>query len=73
MGITNGEALWLQGNWNGSKRKAAKSLKCNELILLDEVPGMSYEDYNSVNVVAKVMEITGGQGVNVSLMESKRL
>jgi len=30
------------------------------MILLDEVPGKSYEDYNSVDVVAKVMEITGG-------------
>ena len=36
---------------------------CHELITLKEVPGTAYEDYTSVDVVAKVMEITGGAGV----------
>jgi NADPH:quinone reductase len=45
------------------KREIAESLGCDELILLDEVPGTSYEDYESVDVVAKVKEITGGHGV----------
>ena len=45
------------------KADIASSLGCDELILLDEVPGTSYEDYESVDVVGKVKEITGGQGV----------
>ncbi|KAJ8613981.1 hypothetical protein CTAYLR_005635 [Chrysophaeum taylorii] len=45
------------------KREAAESTKCDELILLDEVPGTSYEDYESLDVAAKVMEITGNEGV----------
>lgn len=45
------------------KREAAEATKCDELILLDEVEGTSYEDYSSVDVVAKVMEATGGAGV----------
>jgi NADPH:quinone reductase len=44
------------------KADVASQLGCDELILLDEVPGTSYEDYSSVDVVAKVMEITGGVG-----------
>jgi NADPH:quinone reductase len=45
------------------KRDVAEATGCDELILLNEAPGTSYEDYTSVDVVAKVMEITGGQGV----------
>jgi NADPH2:quinone reductase len=45
------------------KADVASALGCDELILLDEVPGTSYEDYGSVDVVAKVMEVTGGEGV----------
>jgi NADPH:quinone reductase len=45
------------------KRDVAEATGCDELILLNEAPGTSYEDYASVDVVAKVMEITGGQGV----------
>lgn len=45
------------------KSDVAESLGCDELILLDEVPGTSYEDYSSVDVVAKVKEITNGEGV----------
>ena len=45
------------------KRDVAESLGCDELILLNEVPGTSYEDYTSIDVVAKVKEITKGEGV----------
>lgn len=45
------------------KKDIADSLGCDELILLDEVAGTSYEDYESVDIVSKVKEITGGQGV----------
>merc|ERR1712094_86423 len=36
---------------------------CHELIVTDCLPGTSYEDYTSVDIVSKVMEITGGAGV----------
>lgn len=45
------------------KHEAAESARCDELILLDEVPGTSYEDYESQDVVARVMEATDGAGV----------
>lgn len=45
------------------KADIAASLGCDELILLKEVPGTSYEDYDSVDVVAKVKDITNGAGV----------
>lgn len=45
------------------KKAIAEALGCDELILLDEVPGTAYEDYESVDVVAKVKEITNGEGV----------
>jgi NADPH:quinone reductase len=45
------------------KRDVAEPLGCDELILLDEVPGTSYEDYTSVDVSAKIKEITNGEGV----------
>ena len=51
------------GTVNKGKEDIGKSLGCDELIVLDEVPGTSYEDYESVDVLAKVMEITDGQGV----------
>lgn len=51
------------GTCSKGKSDIAKSLGCDELIVLDEVPGTSYEDYESVDVVAKVMEITDGKGV----------
>jgi NADPH2:quinone reductase len=35
----------------------------DELIVTGCMPGTPYEDYKSVDIVAKVMEITGGQGV----------
>lgn len=45
------------------KNEIAERLGCDELILLDEVPGTSYEDYESLDVVAKVLDITSGEGV----------
>jgi len=45
------------------KADVAEATMCDELILLDETPGTAYEDYSSVDIVAKVMEITGGEGV----------
>ena len=36
---------------------------CDEVIVLDTVDGKSYSDYESVDIVAKVMEITAGKGV----------
>jgi len=45
------------------KVDVASTLGCDELIVLDEVEGTSYENYESVDVVAKVMEITDGKGV----------
>jgi NADPH:quinone reductase-like Zn-dependent oxidoreductase len=35
----------------------------DELIVYKEAPGTSYEDYSSVDLVPRVMEITGGEGV----------
>jgi NADPH2:quinone reductase len=45
------------------KADVAKDLGCDELILIDEVPGASFEDYESVDVVARVKEVTAGEGV----------
>lgn len=45
------------------KASIAESLGCDKLILLDEVPGTSYEDYESVDVVKLVKEYTNGEGV----------
>eukprot|EP00527_Entomoneis_sp_CCMP2396_P009777 CAMPEP_0198136750 /NCGR_PEP_ID=MMETSP1443-20131203/361_1 /TAXON_ID=186043 /ORGANISM="Entomoneis sp., Strain CCMP2396" /LENGTH=336 /DNA_ID=CAMNT_0043798021 /DNA_START=156 /DNA_END=1166 /DNA_ORIENTATION=+ len=45
------------------KRDIAEPLGCDELILLDEVEGTSYEDYESVDVAARIKEVTGGAGV----------
>lgn len=45
------------------KADIAEKLGCDELIVLDEVPGTSFEDYESVDIVKRVMEVTDGQGV----------
>lgn len=45
------------------KAAIAEALGCDELIILDEVPGTSYEDYESVDISARVKEITNGEGV----------
>ena len=42
------------GTVSRGKEAVASSLGCDELIVLDEVPGTSYEDYASVDVAAKV-------------------
>lgn len=51
------------GTVSKGKEDVAKDLGCDELIVCDEVPGTSYEDYESVDIVKKVMEVTDGQGV----------
>jgi len=51
------------GTASKSKAALAAATGVDELIVLDEAPGTSYEDYSSVDVVAKVMEITDGKGV----------
>ena len=46
-----------------SKSKASTAPKCcDELIILDTVPGKMYANYESVDIVSKVMDITQGQG-----------
>jgi len=50
------------GTVSKGKESVAKQLGCDELIVLDEVAGASYEDYESVDVVKRVMEITDGVG-----------
>ena len=37
------------------KAETGRATGCHELIVLKEVPGKSFEDYESVDVVAKVM------------------
>lgn len=50
------------GTCSKGKADIAESLGCDELIVLDEVPGASYEDYESVDIVARVNEVTEGKG-----------
>lgn len=50
------------GTVSKGKSEAASKLGCDELIVLDEVPGASFEDYESVDVVKRVMEITDHKG-----------
>merc|ERR1719162_2054132 len=51
------------GTCSKGKADIAQTLGCDELIVLDEVAGAAYEDYESVDIVAKVMEVTDGKGV----------
>ena len=51
------------GTVSKGKADVAKDLGCDELIVLDEVPGASFEDYESVDVVGRIKEITDGEGV----------
>jgi len=51
------------GTVSKGKQAIAEATGCDELIVLDEMEGTSYEDYTSVDVAAKVMEITDGKGV----------
>jgi len=50
------------GTCSKGKADIGETLGCDELIVLDEVPGASYEDYESVDIVARVMEVTEGKG-----------
>lgn len=51
------------GTCSKGKEDVSRQLGCDELIVLDEAPGTSYEDYGSVDIVAKVMDITNNKGV----------
>jgi NADPH2:quinone reductase len=51
------------GTCSESKQDIARATGVDELIVYKEAPGTSYEDYSSVDLVPKVMEITGGEGV----------
>merc|ERR1719273_489718 len=46
------------GTCSKGKAEVAAKLGCDELIILDEVPGTSYEDYDSVDIVSRVTEVT---------------
>jgi NADPH2:quinone reductase len=50
------------GTCSKGKADIGQSVGCDELIILDEVAGASYEDYESVDIVARVMEVTAGKG-----------
>lgn len=47
-----------------SKTKEAPKC-CDEVIVLDTVNGKTYSDFTSVDIVQRVMEITGGEGVKL--------
>eukprot|EP00934_Nitzschia_sp_Nitz4_P004254 Nitzschia sp. Nitz4//scaffold164_size50480//13886//15137//NITZ4_007000-RA/size50480-processed-gene-0.65-mRNA-1//1//CDS//3329538068//4244//frame0 len=51
------------GTVSKGKEQIAKATGCDALIVLDEVEGKSYSDYTSVDIPARVMEITNGVGV----------
>lgn len=51
------------GTVSKGKLSVAEPLGCDELIVLDEVEGAAYEDYESVDVVKRVKEITNQEGV----------
>ena len=51
------------GTTSQTKLDVAQSLNCDELIVLDTVPGATYADYTSVDIVQRVHEVTGGAGV----------
>lgn len=50
------------GTTSTSKEAVGAATGCDELIVLDEAPGTSYEDYTSKDIVAKVLEVTDGVG-----------
>ena len=50
------------GTTSKGKFDVAKDIGCDELIVLDTVEGKSYADYKSIDIAAKVNEITGGAG-----------
>jgi NADPH2:quinone reductase len=44
------------------KANIGRLVGCKELIALDEVAGASYEEYESVDIVTLVMEVTSAKG-----------
>eukprot|EP00563_Minutocellus_polymorphus_P001600 CAMPEP_0181041468 /NCGR_PEP_ID=MMETSP1070-20121207/11614_1 /TAXON_ID=265543 /ORGANISM="Minutocellus polymorphus, Strain NH13" /LENGTH=346 /DNA_ID=CAMNT_0023119579 /DNA_START=175 /DNA_END=1215 /DNA_ORIENTATION=- len=50
------------GTTSKGKLEIAKGIGCDELIVLDCLEGKSYADYKSIDIAAKVKEITGGAG-----------
>lgn len=50
------------GTCSKGKEDICKNLGCDELIALDEVTGTAYEDYESMDIVQRVMEVTNGEG-----------
>jgi NADPH2:quinone reductase len=50
------------GTTSKTKVDAVPKDSVDELIVLETAPGKTYADYESVDIVAKVMEITNGQG-----------
>ncbi len=50
------------GTCSKGKEENCKNLGCDELIALDEVPGTAFEDYESMDIVERVMEVTDGKG-----------
>ena len=51
------------GTTSESKETVGRATGVDELIVLKDAPGASYEDYTSVDIPARVAEITGGAGV----------
>ena len=51
------------GTTSESKEAVGRATGVDELIVLKDAPGASYEDYTSVDIPARVAEITGGAGV----------
>ena len=51
------------GTTSKSKEAIGRATGVDELIVCDETPGTSYEDYTSVDITKRVMEITNGEGV----------
>jgi len=45
------------------KEDVGRATGCDELIVLDEMPGQAFEDYTSKDIVKEVMDITSGEGV----------
>eukprot|EP00288_Rhodomonas_lens_P018098 CAMPEP_0177704678 /NCGR_PEP_ID=MMETSP0484_2-20121128/8314_1 /TAXON_ID=354590 /ORGANISM="Rhodomonas lens, Strain RHODO" /LENGTH=337 /DNA_ID=CAMNT_0019216077 /DNA_START=125 /DNA_END=1138 /DNA_ORIENTATION=+ len=51
------------GTVSKSKESVGKGTGCDELIVYNDAPNATYEDYTSVDGAAKVKEITEGKGV----------
>lgn len=55
------------GTCSRGKLEKARETHCDELIVLEEAKDQKYADYNSVDIVEKIMSITQGQGVKCVL------